>query len=584
MKQLILLLTLLFVACSKTVEVPIQEKTQEPSSPAEVKEIVKEVIQEEATIIPPLEHDILFSSERGGDRDLYLFNSQTKSVEIILDLNSLEGHADFSPDGYTIVFFSTMNGNRDLYTIDLRSPEATLKRLTFSGGDDHLPDFSPDGKQIVFESTRDGNSEIYIMNADGSHQTRLTNNHTKDKQPKFSPDGTRIGYTSIESGIQKLAILDLKDGSITLSDTEHLGYIDFYDDDNIICHGKNSSRTELFTYNIKTHVREPFLQDTRTLWVPVYSHDKKWVVYNKEAGFGSGEIYVRNLETHEEYQITNDPSSDWGPDFRPYPHKETIYFDSNMDGDRDIYSYDVSSDTLTNLTDNDFDDGLPYLSSDKKRLVFYSNRDGDDEIYTMNVDGTNLMQLTFNDSEDRAATWSHDGKSIAFSSTRDGDREIFIMTADGHHQTQLTHNTDKDFWPAFSMDDHEVTYTHFSSTQDTYTITIDDWTNQSVFESQLLLENCSRCEFSPSGSQIAYSTRLSGIWQIATYDFNTEEITLHTDNSHADWVPTWLDSDTLIYSRESGYKAKIIKHHLPTRHETIIMMDNAQNWRPVGYK
>ena len=36
--------------------------------------------------------------------------------------------------------------------------------------------YSPNGQKIAFSTTRDGNLEIYSMNADGTDQTRLTNN------------------------------------------------------------------------------------------------------------------------------------------------------------------------------------------------------------------------------------------------------------------------------------------------------------------------------------------------------------------------------------------------------------------------
>ena len=40
--------------------------------------------------------------------------------------------------------------------------------------------------KIAFESHRDGNEEIYLMNADGSKQTRLTNNNFHpDWEPKY---------------------------------------------------------------------------------------------------------------------------------------------------------------------------------------------------------------------------------------------------------------------------------------------------------------------------------------------------------------------------------------------------------------
>ena len=40
---------------------------------------------------------------------------------------------------------------------------------------------------IAFLSDRDGNGEIYVMNADGTGQTRLTNNPALDWFPAWSP-------------------------------------------------------------------------------------------------------------------------------------------------------------------------------------------------------------------------------------------------------------------------------------------------------------------------------------------------------------------------------------------------------------
>ena len=40
---------------------------------------------------------------------------------------------------------------------------------------DREPGWSPDGTKIAFASDRDGNYEIYTMNADGTNQTRITN-------------------------------------------------------------------------------------------------------------------------------------------------------------------------------------------------------------------------------------------------------------------------------------------------------------------------------------------------------------------------------------------------------------------------
>ena len=44
-----------------------------------------------------------------------------------------------------------------------------------------------DGTKIAFTSTRDENDEIYVMNADGSKQTRLTNNEALDGATSWGP-------------------------------------------------------------------------------------------------------------------------------------------------------------------------------------------------------------------------------------------------------------------------------------------------------------------------------------------------------------------------------------------------------------
>ena len=59
-----------------------------------------------------------------------------------------------------------------------------------------LEDKLPAQTKIAFTSFRGQNFGIYVMNADGSDQTRLTNNPAPDSGPSWSPDGKKIAFMS----------------------------------------------------------------------------------------------------------------------------------------------------------------------------------------------------------------------------------------------------------------------------------------------------------------------------------------------------------------------------------------------------
>jgi WD40 repeat protein len=119
----------------------------------------------------------------------------------------------------------------------------------------------------------------------------------------------------------------------------------------------------------------------------------------------------------------------------------TIAFDSNRDGNLEIYSMNADGTNPTNLTNNTAADIRPAFSPDGSKIAFQSGRDGNDyEIYSMNADGTNPTRLTNNPAFDAAPAFSPDGSKLAFQSHRDGNPEIYSMNADGTSPTRLTNN------------------------------------------------------------------------------------------------------------------------------------------------
>jgi Tol biopolymer transport system component len=95
-----------------------------------------------------------------------------------LTRNAADDHVHtggWSPDGRRIVFHSNRGGNRDIYVMN--ADGSGQRNLTSNPAADLFAAWSPDGTQIVFTRRVGlGNPEIYVMNADGSGQRNLTRN------------------------------------------------------------------------------------------------------------------------------------------------------------------------------------------------------------------------------------------------------------------------------------------------------------------------------------------------------------------------------------------------------------------------
>lgn len=84
-----------------------------------------------------------------------------------------------------------------------------FKMVQGMGGGGGTPGPNPTASKIVFTSRRDGNKQIYIMEADGSRQTRLSNNTFNDYSPHISPDGRHIVFVSDRDGHPEIYVMDI---------------------------------------------------------------------------------------------------------------------------------------------------------------------------------------------------------------------------------------------------------------------------------------------------------------------------------------------------------------------------------------
>jgi Tol biopolymer transport system component len=166
--------------------------------------------------VSPDGRQIVFTSLRGGDLDLYVMDADGSNVRRLTDGPGYDGGPFFSWDGRFIVFRAARPETRDEveeYRMLLRQSLVRPRRLeifymnadgtgisqvTRNGAANFAPFMHPDSQQIIFSSNLHdptGRSfALYLVNVDGSGIERVTYADSFASFPMFSRDGTKLVF------------------------------------------------------------------------------------------------------------------------------------------------------------------------------------------------------------------------------------------------------------------------------------------------------------------------------------------------------------------------------------------------------
>jgi TolB protein len=101
------------------------------------------------------------------------------------------------------------------------------------------------------------------------------------------------------------------------------------------------------------------------------------------------------------------------------------------------------------------------ISHDGRRLYFDSNREGNANLYRLDLPGGEPVQLTTDPADEFAPSESPDGRWVAFHSLRYGTRDIMVMPAEGGEPQRVTADSTDEMLPSWSPDGRTLVYDVF---------------------------------------------------------------------------------------------------------------------------
>jgi serine/threonine protein kinase len=228
----------------------------------------------------------------------------------------------------------------------------------------------------------------------------------------------------------------------------------------------DSTREHLWVMDLNTRSIRKLTSNGDNTY-PMPSPDGRWIAFQSNRD-GDFEIFVLDRVTGEQRQLTSNDYTDRVPQWTPDSQGIIYSSDVKRDGMHDLYRVEVVGSEPTLVFSSEERKTHARVSPDKRYLVFTTSREPNNwrtwEIGHLDLATNEFTYLTQNQTRDASPVFSPDGNSILYASLRNGSNGITLMNLDGSNQRVL-YNDGGDEWSAgYSLEGQYILFTSGETT------------------------------------------------------------------------------------------------------------------------